>query len=247
MSRMKQDEAGANIFVSWMTRRPRENEKFSRGNVLIRKHASIIFKIQLPTVSVHALWWSFVTFCLHCHSNFNAHFPHAIITERYDDQKYENRTCGHKSWKCPLTRVVYRKDNWTNNQFNCRLSSDHLGAVQKAVKVLNRLAFLSYFQSTDHSKCHIHPFTHTFIHWWQKLPCKGPSAHREQFWFQILKCPSLFWYIVLTYDTWSSNLIVCVLSTWVLYCDSYVAAEYEWMYSCIVCGIMCCENLHKGT
>ena len=28
--------------------------------------------------------------------------------------------------------------------------------------------------------CHIHPFTHTFTHWWQRLLCKVPSAHQEQ-------------------------------------------------------------------
>ena len=34
--------------------------------------------------------------------------------------------------------------------------------------------------------CHIHPFTHTLIHWWQRLPCKVPAAHQEQFWVQYL-------------------------------------------------------------
>ena len=32
-----------------------------------------------------------------------------------------------------------------------------------------------------YSPCHIHPFTHTFIHWWRKLPCKVPTAHQKQF------------------------------------------------------------------
>ena len=34
--------------------------------------------------------------------------------------------------------------------------------------------------------CHIDPFTHTFIHWWQRLPCKVPTAHQEQFGVQYL-------------------------------------------------------------
>lgn len=40
------------------------------------------------------------------------------------------------------------------------------------------------FWSTDHSKHFystylIHPFTYTFIHWWQRLPCKVPTAQKE--------------------------------------------------------------------
>ena len=31
-----------------------------------------------------------------------------------------------------------------------------------------------------YSTCHIRPVTHTFIHWWQMLPCKVPTAHRDQ-------------------------------------------------------------------
>ena len=34
--------------------------------------------------------------------------------------------------------------------------------------------------------CHIHPFTHTCIHWWRRLSCKAPSAHKEEFGVQYL-------------------------------------------------------------
>ena len=37
-----------------------------------------------------------------------------------------------------------------------------------------------------YNTCHIHPFTHTFIHWWQMLPRKVPAAHQEQFGVQYL-------------------------------------------------------------
>ena len=39
---------------------------------------------------------------------------------------------------------------------------------------------------TLHSTCHIHPLTHTFIHWCRKLPCKVPTAHQEKFGVQYL-------------------------------------------------------------
>ena len=50
------------------------------------------------------------------------------------------------------------------------------------------------FQSTDCSKTLNNTsemllfirFTHTFIHWWRRLPCKVPAAHQEQFGFQFL-------------------------------------------------------------
>ena len=32
-----------------------------------------------------------------------------------------------------------------------------------------------------YNTCHINPFKHTFIHWCQRLPCKVPAAHQEQF------------------------------------------------------------------
>ena len=32
-----------------------------------------------------------------------------------------------------------------------------------------------------YNTCLIHPVTHKFIHWWQRLPCKVPTDHQEQF------------------------------------------------------------------
>ena len=66
--------------------------------------------------------------------------------------------------------------------------SDHLCVVVSRKWTLTSSALS---QSTDRSKllyntCHIHPFTHTFIHWWQKLPGKLPTAHQEQFGVQYL-------------------------------------------------------------
>ena len=41
--------------------------------------------------------------------------------------------------------------------------------------------------------------------------------------------------------------LIVVLPAWVLSCDSYVFADHEWMYSCFVCRLKCCENLHDWT
>ena len=48
--------------------------------------------------------------------------------------------------------------------------------------------FIALFQSTDYSKCFtiLATFTHTFIHWWQRVPCKAPTAYQEQFGVQYL-------------------------------------------------------------
>ena len=47
---------------------------------------------------------------------------------------------------------------------------------------LSRYSSLTTAQSAVlHNTCHIYPFTHTFIHWWRRLPCKAPPAHQEQF------------------------------------------------------------------
>ena len=49
---------------------------------------------------------------------------------------------------------------------------------------------IALFQSTDHSRrfTTLVRFTrsYTFIHWWQRLPCKVPTAHQEQFGLQYL-------------------------------------------------------------
>ena len=37
-----------------------------------------------------------------------------------------------------------------------------------------------------YNTCQIHLFTNTFIHWWQRLPCKVSTAHQEQFGVQYL-------------------------------------------------------------
>ena len=47
----------------------------------------------------------------------------------------------------------------------------------------NLLILVALSQSTDHS---LVTFTHTFMHWWQRLPRKVPTAHQEQFGVQYL-------------------------------------------------------------
>ena len=44
----------------------------------------------------------------------------------------------------------------------------------------------TYCSNLFYNTCQIQPFTFTFIHWWQRLPCKVPTAHQEQFGVQYL-------------------------------------------------------------
>ena len=70
----------------------------------------------------------------------------------------------------------------------CFCSQNEIKTLISMILVLHFYsAFPVYWQlKALYNTCHIHPFTHTFIHWWRRLPCKVPTAHQEQFGVQYL-------------------------------------------------------------
>ena len=96
----------------------------------------------------------------------------------------------HSHYKIILKENIFNNFNVLQTVINQPRHNDHLkrshsqpfkfGSLAPVVQQYDKRTCISvvlfpvYRPLQVLYSCHIHPFTHTFTHWWQRLPCKVP-------------------------------------------------------------------------
>lgn len=144
------------------------------------------------------------------------------------------------SWYSMLSAVLSHLGLlWVKNGRRNGKEKEYLDNFQRPWTEDFLYIFLKGLKSTTLIFCHrglhrVNPNWEADKH--RAVTCTDSLMIRGQWWIMgwiILHCfLRIINYIIFTLC--KVNSCVCGIPTWVLYCDSYVFAEYEWMYSFFV-------------